>query len=390
MGRGAGLEGGGETLIDYVVVVWRYRLVIFGLCVTTLFGTFSWTITRPKIYEAKATLLSPREGATAFLGGIAATGLLQQVPGLALPSLTPNRDMLVSILRSRTLTQKVVDRFRLQERYQVSYIEDAIGALQRTAQITVSKEGVIALTVSDTDPHLASEIANFYIDQLDRLAARFGTGEAGRQRVFVTAQLARAKVGLELAEEALRRFQERNRAVVLQEQTRGAIEAAARLKGEVIASEVQLEVMRNFATDTNPEVVALRRKIEEMRRQLAQMQFGDAVSGPQSAVDPRDQRDFSMPFARVPQLGLELARFSRDVKVQETLVTLLGQQLEQVKLVEAKDLPVVQVLDRAVPAARPSWPRLRLNLAVAGLASFSAGVLVALAIGRYRGRRAQT
>ena len=43
------------------------------------------------------------------------------------------------------------------------------------------------------------------------------------------------------------RPEERNRAVVLQEQTRGAIEGAARLKGEIIAAEVQLQVTRNFA-----------------------------------------------------------------------------------------------------------------------------------------------
>ncbi|MEE8160943.1 MAG: hypothetical protein V3T61_04830 [Acidobacteriota bacterium] len=43
-----------------------------------------------------------------------------------------------------------------------------------------------------------------------------------------------------------------------------------------------------------------------------------------------------MPFARVPEVGMELARLTRDVKVQETLVTLLSQQLEQARLADAR------------------------------------------------------
>lgn len=51
---------------------------------------------------------------------------------------------------------------------------------------------------------------------------------------------------------------------------------------------------------------------------------------------------------------LPSGRLTRDVKVQETRVTLLTRQVEQARLAEARDMPVVQVLDRAVPAERHS------------------------------------
>jgi uncharacterized protein involved in exopolysaccharide biosynthesis len=173
----------------------------------------------------------------------------------------------------------------------------------------------------------------------------------------------------------LRVFQERNRAVVLQEQTRGAIEAAARLRGEIIATEVQVQVMRNFATEANPEVVALRRRIDEMNRQLTQLQYGGS-----SATSDRDRRDFTVPFAKVPELGLELVRLTRDVKVQETLVALLTQQVEQVRIAEAKDFPVAQILDRAVAAERHSRPRLGVTLAVAAMTGVVVGALAAFVL----------
>jgi uncharacterized protein involved in exopolysaccharide biosynthesis len=214
------------------------------------------------------------------------------------------------------------------------------------------------------------------MELLDQLVARFSTGEAGRQRGYLTEQLAKAKVGLDVAEESLRRFQEQNRAIVLQEQTKGAIEAAARLKGEIMAAEVQFQVMRNFATENNPEMVTLRRRIDEMNRQLVQMQYGETVS--RSAGTSR--RDFNVPFAKVPEVGLELARLTRDLKIQETLVTLLTQQAEQARLMEAKDMPVVQVLDRAVPGERPVRPRVAVNVAVAGLAGLFVGILLAIVL----------
>ena len=144
-------------------------------------------------------------------GGLAASSLIQQVPGLAiasLPSFTPNRDLLVGVLKSRTIAQGVVDRFGLQARYRTQYVDDAIRALRGATTIAISREGVISVKVEDGDPAIAAAMANYHIELLDKLAAQYGTGEAGRQRTFLTGQLARSRVDLDAAEQALRRFQE--------------------------------------------------------------------------------------------------------------------------------------------------------------------------------------
>lgn len=358
------------NVLDYLAVLWRYRWLIAGVFATVTGAAFAFTVITPKRYESSVTLLAPKEGAAAagLLGGLAASGLAQAVPGLSNFSVSPNRDLLVAVLKSRTMSQIVIEKFGLLERYRVRYMEDAIKELQTRISISavVTREGIISLRVEDTDPKIAADMANFFVDQLDRLVSRLGTGEASHQRVFITEQLARARTDLEGAEETLRRFQERNRAVVLQEQTRGAIEGAARLKGEIMAAEVQLQVTRNFATEANPDIIAIRRRIEEMKRQLAQMEYGDDGAWlARPAGKSRDRREIYVPMARVPEIGLELVRLTREVKVGETVVNLLTQQLEQAKINEAKDLPIVQVLDRAVPAERHSWPKLRLNLAIA-------------------------
>jgi len=308
------------------------------------------------------------------------------VQGFSLPSLTPNRDMLGNVLKSRTMAQAVVERFHLRERYGSQYLEDAVKRLRALTTITTSREGVISVRVEDTDPKLAADMANFYVEELNRRVAEYNTSEASRQRGFMTEQLARAKVDLGVSEQALRTFQERNRAIVLQEQTRGAIEAAARMKGEIAAAEVQLRVMRSFATEANPETVALRHRVEEMKRQLNQLEYG--TDG--ALVARQDRRDFSVPFTKVPELGIELARLTRDVKVQETIVTLLSGQLGQTKIAEAQDLPTVTVLDPAIVPARHSKPSKRLNLSIAGAASLVVGLGLTFVLDSLRNLSLQT
>src|SRR5207249_11440768 len=127
------------------------------------------------------SLLVPREAGASFLSGMAAaSALLQQVPGLTGPSMTPNRDMLLGILKSRTVAEATVRRFGLQERYRVKYPGEAIEQLNRNTDVTVTREGVITIKVEDTDAKAAADIANLYVTELDRLVAKYGTSEAVR------------------------------------------------------------------------------------------------------------------------------------------------------------------------------------------------------------------
>src|SRR5436190_169932 len=274
-GRADRVDGG---LVDYAIVVWRYRWLVMSVLAAGLCLSAAVSLLSSKMYEATATLIAPKEGTSSgLLGNLAVvSGLVQQAPNVSVASMTPNRDMLVSILKSRTMAQSLVSRFRLQDRYRARYAEDAIRTLEDRVRILVSKEGVISVRTEDTDPQISADMANFYINELDRLVARYSTSEAGNQRAFLTEQLAHAKVALDGAEEKLRRFQEQNRAIALQEQTRGAIEAT-----------------------------------------------------------------------------------------------------EQARIAEAKDLPMVQALDRAVPAERPSRPRLRLNIALGGVTGIFVGIFLA-------------
>src|SRR5437762_9374368 len=100
-----GRESYEVTLLSYAAVVRRYGWLIVGFFVVALVVGYVVTITTSKVYESTATLLAPREGGSAagLVGGLAASGLIQQVPGLSVASFTPNRDLMMALLKSRTV-----------------------------------------------------------------------------------------------------------------------------------------------------------------------------------------------------------------------------------------------------------------------------------------------
>lgn len=369
------------NLLDYWQVLRKRGRMILGLVFVSVFtaGSYSYFLL-PKIFESTASVLAPKEtGGGVSLGTtLAASGAGQVLGGLLPIGGTTTRDTFVAILKSRTVAQNLVDRFNLKEYFGTQLTEAAIKALQGATKIAVAKEGVISVTVEDKDPKRAADIANAYLSLLDRKFAELGTTEASRQRAFMAERLEKTEKALRAAEEALRRFQENRKAIVVQEQARSAIESAALVKGEIIAAEAQLEFLRTFATENNPQVLQQKRKVEEMKRQLALMQYGQGLDLPSESPNPgARRREFHVPFTSVPEVGMEYLRLAREVKVQETVYGLLTAQFEQAKINEARDTPTVQLLDKAVPAERKSRPKTVVNMAIAGAVSLFVGMFLA-------------
>lgn len=71
-----------------------------------------------------------------------------------------------------------------------------------------------------------------------------------------------------------------------------------------------------------------------------------------------------------PQLLLEQERLIRDVQINAAVYTELRKQFEIVKIEEVKNIPVINILDPAVPAARKDKPKRSVIVITAFLLSF--------------------
>jgi uncharacterized protein involved in exopolysaccharide biosynthesis len=364
------------NLLDYWRVLWKRRWLIGGLFFVSVATALVVSLLLPKIYESTATLLpslDSKEGAGlgALLAATGAGGAAQSL-GISLPGApaTPT-DLFVAMLKSRIMADEVIKRYNLMDYYEAGTMQDARRALEGNSKITVSKEKVIKIIVEAKSPQLAADIANFYVSNLDRLNRTLNVSKASQNRTFIERRLAETQVNLVRAEEALKEFQTQNKTVAVEAQSKAMIEAAATIQGQITAQEVQLQVMSGYLSADNPEMSRVRSSIEELRKQLYLLESGKGGKG----MLPGDRLHPAM--ITVPSLALEYGRLMRELKVQETLYTLLTSQLEQAKLAEARDTPTVQVLDPAVPAERKSRPSITLNMIIGGLVALFAGIFLA-------------
>lgn len=369
------------NLIDYLkVLIGRRKLIGAVIASVTLVTLFYTLVVSPKIYQATASLLPPtdKKDSMGFMsGGVDMSKVSQFVGGISAPA-TPN-DIFLSMLKSRTMADAIIDKFGLMKVYAVKLRESARKRLQNDTRFSVSKEKMISISVEAPSPQLAADIANYYTEYLDNLNRTVNVTSANRNRIFIEQRLNETKANLIKLEDLMQNFQTKHKTVSIEAQASAAISAAAELQARLTAAEVQLEVMKSYLSQNNPDIIRLELQIRELDRQLKKMQYGPgSVPKDESDLSPLITSDPLNPaFNKIPSLGMDLARLTREVRTQEALYTLLISQYEQAKIQESRDTPTVQVLDLALPPERKIKPSIRINLLLALVASAFFSVFLA-------------
>jgi tyrosine-protein kinase Etk/Wzc len=361
------------NLWDYLAVIIKWRRVIIAnfLIVAVIVAVISLFL--PPWYEARTTILPPeRESGSlglsaGLLGGLGATFL--GGGGMALPTFATLSDVYAAILKSRRVAERVVEINNLMELFDTESMTTALETLKSHLSVTVGKEGIITLAYEDKDPVRAAQVTNSFVEQLNTVNQEVNISKAKSTREFIEERLRQTKEDLRTAEENYKQFQEKHRAISLDDQVRAQISYAAQLEGELVMAEIELGVLRKTLSNSHQEVRQQRARIEEIKKQLRILDQGGQGSNPEAAIGTK------IPFSEAPTLGLELARFARELEVQGTVFEMLTQQYEQAKIQENKDTPTVNVLDRAYPPEERVRPARAQLVALAGAISIFITIL---------------
>ncbi len=346
-------------------VVFRHAWLIFRITAGFAVVAMVVSLLLPKYYKAETRIAPPQEKggnlAAQLLGGQMG-GLIAMAGGAG--GVKTQGELYVSMLKSRTVLDRIVDRYDLMKLYDAKFREDArLKLLGLISAKEERKSGIIVLEVEDRSPKRASDVANAFIEELKTLTGGLAISEAGQRRMFYEEQLGQTKASLIRAEDEIRDFQQRTGMIQIDSQARAIIEGIARLRAEISVKEVEAKVLRSFATDRNPDLQRVEEEVRALRFELNKM---ETTKG--SGFDPL------MSSGRVPEMGIEYLRKLRQLKYNETVFELLSQQYELAKLDEAKNAVVIQVIDPAVPPDRKSRPRRALIV----LAMTMAGLILAV------------
>jgi tyrosine-protein kinase Etk/Wzc len=293
-------------------------------------------------------------------------GSLAVAAGSGLGLKNPN-DIYIGLLNSRPVADAIIAQFSLAKVYRAKDMTAARKSLARSTDIASEKAGFITVSVTDTDKMRCAGMANAYTAGLRILTKTLAVTEASQRRLFYEDQLKQAKESLVTAEIAFEQVQQTKGLVQLDAQAKTMIEGLAVLRAQIDAKEVELQAMRSYSTEHNPEVALAERELSSLRAEAARLQQRNQSSG-----------FGDMGLEDVPGAGLEYLRAEHELKYRQAMFDLLIKQYDAARLDESKDAAIIQVVEPAIVPDRKSSPKPALIVLLSMAGGFVVGCFLVL------------
>lgn len=325
----------------------------------------------PVRYTATTKLMPPQQtqsAATLLMSQLTATGggPLAAIAGGGLGLKNPN-DIYIGLLNSRPIADAIIQRFDLAQVYRSKDMTEARKELAKYTEITSEKNGFISVSVSDKDKKRAAEMANTYTGELRNLTKTLAVTEASQRRIFYEDQLKQAKDALVSAELTFQGVQQSKGLVQLDAQAKAMIEGLAALRAQVAAKEVEVQALRSYSTERNPDLELAERELSTMQAEVSRLEQKNHTNE-SSEIGLQD----------VPSAGMEYLRADHEVRYRQALFDLLIKQYDAARLDEAKDAAIIQVVEPAIEPDRKTSPKRALIVLCFAIVGVFAGCLLVL------------
>jgi tyrosine-protein kinase Etk/Wzc len=345
--------------LDIIATIRKGWLAIFLFTSLAIGASIAYALLSPSWYEGRLTVVPSRPQESGMMA------LADKLPAIsALDTSGSNQVQRISaVLTSYSVTDEVITRFNLMERYGTEHIEHARKELWQHCSTSVEKKsGVVTLICEDRDPKMAMEITRYFGEVGNRVFGRVSASSAREERKFLEDQVLKAREDVDQASKRLREFQENHKVIDLPEQSKAVISAMASIKGDMLTKQLQLSYLTSFSSPVEANVAQLQQQIAIMEAKLRQLEESpDKVPPKQPRNDAHGSAnaDFFPDALKVPELRYELEQLMREQKIRETVFALLTQRYEIAKVDEARDTSTFQILDNATMPTFRSRPKRR-------------------------------
>jgi len=350
------------NLLDVAIVLAKHIKLLVALPIITGIIAVIVTFQSPDIYTADTTFMPPKQAASAssMLSSLSAMGSLSAMlgEGGGGGSMSGANDMYIVFLNSRTMQDAMINRFNLLDIYKTKSKQSARRALAGQTTVKTTKEGLILLQVTDTNPKRATMLANGYVELLLEKSNERAFSDASQRRLAAEQEFLNAKNTLADAEIAIKQLQEKTGLIVVGPQI-------SMLQGMINSTERQLADMSISTTPNNPDYIKTRQKLANLQAEIGKAQAGSKY------------------VSKAPERILDFTHKTRDLKYAEALYQMALQQLTVARIDEAKSGASIQVVDRALVPEQKSGPFRSTTILITGVAGLFAAVVLSFIIEAY-------
>lgn len=336
----------GVMVINTLARIAVHKVLIAKVTVAAMLLGLLFSFLIPTQFTSVTKIMPPRQtqSTTALLNSMPGGGSLGDMASGGLGLKDPNA-IYIGLLKSRPIADALITRFGLQAVYGAKTMTLARTRLESATQIDSERSGLISISVSDRDKTRAAAVANAYTVELRILTKNISVTEATKRRLFFEEQLREANDDLASAEVSLQQFQQDKGLVHLDSQASVIVGGLAGIHGGIETKEVELQTLRSYSTEQNPDVQLLEREISALQDEAARLEHNGGSA-----------KFSNMGLQDVPKAGLEYVRSQRELQYRQAFYDLILRQYEAAKLDEGKEAAVIQVVEPGIPPEYRSSP----------------------------------
>ena len=378
------------NLYFYYSTIKKYFFFILGfiLIITTLSFIASFWI-QPQYMSELRILISNKSDKS--LGNImnnlnlSSSDNSSPLSLLNIDSRSPYLADIMSVLESRTMSERVVTSLKLERNEELGRMKfwergkksrfRLIKDFQKHIKIIApsSKDNTVKIRVTFESSFMAAKIANQFPIELKKYLKKINYYDTTKNRSFIENQIIQSKQKLYTAENNLLIFQRRHNTVALGEEVKSYIQYMAKVEAEALVSKLLLNELEEKISLTTKKFSIT----TEGSNSLSEMEINKAGMQKRQQELEKARKKYNTILNSLPNKGIELARLEREVKVQNTIYLFLSQEFEKARLQEAKDPELFRVLDNAVISDIPAYPNKILILLIAFFTSAISGLFIA-------------
>ncbi|MDP1676908.1 MAG: hypothetical protein Q8L88_08580 [Bacteroidota bacterium] len=332
-------------ILDYFILIVKWKKlflkVLIGSFLVSYIGIYFLIDAE---YEAKAIIVSSEDKQ---IGGISSLmKSLGNLPigGLKSSSTAGEMDLYVTVIRSRTMLEDIINVFGLQKEYNQPSMEKAVKRLRETIKTKVTDENAFEITVQGSSPQQAVDITNHILGYLNKTIIQMNISKSKNNRIFLEQRYNEVKSNLKSAEDSMQVYQQNSGMLEVKEQTKMIVGAYTTIETELTKAQIELSILENTYSKDSPVVDNVRVQVKEYEKKLQEMKQGS------------NRKNVILALNSLPQAAKNYIRHYRDVEIQSKILEFLTPLYEQSKFDEQKDIPILQVIDTPRTPEKKSYP----------------------------------
>ena len=357
------------NLMDVLIAFGQEKFTVIAVTFLAAIAGVVISLYTPPTYLARTSIVLAQQGGASALAGLSGLAGMPGLSGLSGLSgaVKHSEQFYIALMRSQSAQMSLIDRLKLKERYGSKNLEEARMSLTSSVSIATDKSGLLIIEAQDGDAEFAAFLANQHVFELNVILSRLAVTEAQQRRLYYEQQIDKTKKSLPVLESRFKEAQKKSGVEVA-----SLLAESGSLPGQIAAKELQLQILSHFATAQNPDTKRLKMEISALRSQLGRYDLARAqATGNDKSNTAGIVKDTS-PYQQ------DAAQAYTTLKIQEALLDSFVRQLELAKIDEAKEGPVLQVLDVARAPEIRAQPQRRKMVTAYTVTGLIAGLILAI------------